>query len=469
MTMADPSSPPSPRRLPSLAGGLSARLLLLTAAFVMLSEVLIYVPSISFRRVTFLEERLGQSHLALLGLEASPDGMVDPDLQTMLLSHAGAIAMKARRPYQSVLMLGPDMPHHVDAAYDLRRYSAWDKVWDTFDVLLYGGDRVIEVTGWSPKDPEVVIQVYLGDGPLRMDLLDYSWRILWLSLVISLITGALVFLALTWLTVRPIRRLSANMAAFSEAPDDPARVIKPSGRRDELGMAEETLRDMQIALRDALAERARLAGVGTAVAKVSHDLKGILTTALLESDRLETSADPEVKHITQGIAQAVERAITLCSNTLKFAKEGPPKARPRDMTVTEAVTPVLARPRAQFPGVTWRVEGEGDCPLRADEGHLFRILTNLLNNAAEAGSTQVVLRAWREERAKRTVIEIRDDGPGLPNRARDNLFQPFSGSAKPGGTGLGLPIARELARAQSGSLTLVSTGPEGTIFRLELP
>jgi signal transduction histidine kinase len=455
--------------MPSLAGGLSARLLLLTIVFVMVAEVLIYVPSISYRRVTFMEERLGQGHLALLGLESSPDGMVDPALQTMLLSHAGAIAMKARRPHQSVLMLGPDMPHDVDRRYDLRTYTVWDKIADAYDTLVFGGRRVVEVTGWSPKDPAVLIRVYAHDGPMRMDMLDYSWRILGLSLMISLITAALVFLALTWLTVRPIRRLTAAMAAFSEAPDDPARVIQPSGRRDELGMAEEALRDMQNALRDALNERARLAGVGTAVAKITHDLKGILTTALLESDRLETSADPEVKHITQGIAQAVERAISLCASTLRFAKEGPPLARPQPLVLDAVVRPLMARMATLHPTVDWRVEGDRTRVVHADEEHLNRILSNLLANAAEAKAARVTLRVLPGERRGRIALEVADDGPGLPARARDNLFQPFSGSARPGGTGLGLPIAHDLARAQSGSLVLVATGPEGTVFRLELP
>ncbi len=481
-TTVSPADTGSPRRLPALLRhGLSARLLWLTVLFVMLAEVLIYLPSISRFRLVYLEERLGQCHLALLGLEASPDGMVDMQLQESLLSMAGAIGMTARRPYQPTLMLGPDMPDHVKAVYDLRRYPVWRLIRDAMATMLAGGQGVIAVQGWSPKDGEVMIEAFIPEAPLREAMLDYSGRILLLSLGISLFSAALVYLSLHLLLVRPLRRLTANMAAFRAAPDDPGRVIVPSGRTDEVGMAEESLQAMQVALRDALTQRARLAGVGTAVAKVTHDLKGILTTALLESDRLEaSSADPEVKAVTQGIAQAVDRAVTLCASTLRFAKEGPPEARPRRVSLGPVIEAAVADCSARFPDLVWSVateeDGRGPVDARADPSHLGRILGNLLTNAGEAGArTGTVL----VERRTATVpgaglrrwvaVTIRDDGPGLPERARNNLFKPFSGSARAGGTGLGLPIAQELARAQGGGLELVKTGAEGTEFRVDLP
>lgn len=481
-----PTSPAPKRgwgrgRAPALVRGLSARLLVLTVLFVMVAEVLIYVPSISYRRIIFLEERLAQSHLALLGLEASPDGMVDADLQHRLLSFAGSLGMTARRPYHDPLMLGPDMPERVDAEFDLRRYPAWAKVRDAAATLLAEDGRVIAVMGWSPKDPEVLIEAFLPEAPLKQDLLDYSWRILGLSLVISAITAALMFLALAWLTVRPIRRLTEAMAVFGVDPRDPARALRPSGRRDELGEAQEALAALQRDLREALAQQARLAGVGTGVAKVTHDLKGILTTALLEADRLAASsgvAAGEGREI-EALAQALDRAVALCATTLRFATEGPPQIHPQGLNAAEAARAATAALATRHPGVDWRVTGDPARTVQADPTHLHRILTNLLENAAQAGAGRVTVEIGQGAApaapggARRTLppvaLVVRDDGPGLPPKARAHLFEPFSGSARAGGTGLGLPIARDLALAQSGRLDLVDTGPGGTVFRLVLP
>jgi signal transduction histidine kinase len=88
-------------------------------------------------------------------------------------------------------------------------------------------------------------------------------------------------------------------------------------------------------------------------------------------------------------------------------------------------------------------------------------------NAVEAGARQLRFAAARENAL--VAIEIDDDGPGMPPKARENLFRPFFGSARPGGSGLGLAIARELMRAHGGDLALVASTGAGTVFRLTLP
>ena len=67
------------------------------------------------------------------------------------------------------------------------------------------------------------------------------------------------------------------------------------------------------------------------------------------------------------------------------------------------------------------------------------------------------------------TIDVADDGPGLPEKAREHLFQPFAGSAREGGTGLGLVIAREVVHAHGGEIELARTGDDGTVFRLRFP
>lgn len=456
-------------RRPAPFRGLSMRLLVLTVFFVMLAEVLIFVPSVARFRVTVLEDRLAAALLALTAVEAHPRGMVDMDLQRRLLRQAGSLGMRATTPVGGgyVRALGPDMPPRVDAVYDITDRPVLPLITQALAALVRTDPRVIAVRGRPPQEPDMVVEVVVEEQPIIADMRGYGWRILVLSLFISLLTAALVYVSLLVLLVRPLLRLSASMQAFREAPQDPTRVLVPSHRADEVGLAEQELAALQVRLRDALGQQARLAAVGTAVSKISHDLKGILTTAVLESDRLEQSsgADPEVRHVTRGIARALDRAIVLTGAALTFAKDGPPEPRMADVALRPVVGDAV---RAADGGAcAVRIAVDDGVMVRADPDLLLRVLENLIRNAAQMGARDVDLTA--EAGAPGTVaLWVADDGPGLSPRALDNLFVPFSGSARAAGTGLGLPIARDLMTAMGGALELTDSGPHGTTFLVSL-
>ena len=120
----------------------------------------------------------------------------------------------------------------------------------------------------------------------------------------------------------------------------------------------------------------------------------------------------------------------------------------------------------------------------ADREHLFRVLMNLCRNAAEAlenvpsgdgaaagdftKPANITVAGWRE--GSTVSIEIRDNGPGVPEKAREHLFQAFQGSVRPGGTGLGLAIAAELTRAHGGEITLADAEVNsGAVFVVTIP
>lgn len=451
---------------------LSARLLLLTLFFVMVAEVLIFAPSVGRFRLDYMEQRLGAAHLALLAVEATPDGMVDQALQRRLLDHAGTLRMTAWRPNRAKLMLGDDMEITLDADYDVRERHFFSLIGQALAALVRTQPRTIGVMGFSPKDPQVVVDAVILEQPMIHQMRDFAWRILMLSLAISGFTAVLVYLSLHWLLVRPLRRMADNMQRFQDAPEDETRILIPSARTDEVGEAERALAAMEERLREALYQKDRLAAVGTAVSKISHDLKGVLTSALLESDRLEMSAaDPEIKAVTQGIARALERAVTLCTTTLRFAQEGPPKVQLQPVVVGALVAEAAEATRHD--SLIWSIDAPADLRVKADPDLALRALENLGRNAVEAGATHmsvsvVVLPARPDGRGEEVCIHMKDNGRGLPKRAQDNLFKPFSGSARVGGTGLGLPIARELLAAQGGGLVLAETGPAGTTFDVRL-
>jgi signal transduction histidine kinase len=461
--------------MPPPARSLSAGLLVLAVAFVMLAEVLIYTPSIARFRKVYLEERLANGHLAILALEATPEKMVSQALADRLLAHTGAHNVVLRDPVSDrKLMLMRASPPIPDATFDLRQGTFLDLIRDAFATLVQRDNRVLRVIGGSPKDPEVVMEVILDETPLRLEMYGYSRRILGLSIVISLITASLLYLALQALFVRPMRRITESMMAFEENPEDDTRVIDPSRRRDEIGVAQRQLAAMQQALRAALKQRERLAALGTAVSKINHDLRNALSTMQLVSDGLADSKDPYVRKVAPRLMDAVDRAVQLCSQTLEFTREGPPAMHRERFVLTglvDEVRALLTEPLS--PGLAPADGGElvnavdADLVVEADREQLFRVLSNLGRNAIEAGAAQVTISARSAPGA--TLIDVDDDGPGLPEEARHKLFQPFTGSTRKGGTGLGLPIARDVMRAHGGDISLVETGPNGTRFRLVLP
>jgi signal transduction histidine kinase len=446
---------------------LSARLLVLTVLFVMIAEILIFVPSVARFRHDWLTERLSAAHLAILALDVAPEGMVDDRMREELLAHVGAYAINVHRG-GAKLVLARDTPPPLQESIDLGESSTLDLVMDALMVLSRTDARVVRIIGPSPQNPETIIEVVIEERPLQAALIDFGWRVFLLSLVISLFTAGLVYLSLHWLMVRPMRRITESMTRFREDPDDLRNIIEPSARSDEIGVAQHELAAMQGVLRASLRQRGRLAALGTGVAKINHDLRGILSSALLVSDRLENSGDPEVRRVTPTLVSAIDRAVALCDDTLDYVRYDHAAMRLSRFPIASLVADVRAtgymsndQPLiiecAVDPGVT----------VNADREQVLRILGNILQNSAEAGATDVVIRSQVAE--GKVALLIEDNGPGLPERARKRLFEPFEGSVRAGGTGLGLAIARELTRNHGGDLILDATGDSGTTFRLTLP
>jgi len=231
------------------------RLLVLTIAFVMLAEVLIYCPSIGRFRLVYLEERLAAAHLALLALEATPYQMVSAAVEKELMAHVGAHAVSLLKPGQGRLMLMVEKPQGPVVTYDLRQSGFFSLIRDAFVALLSDSPRILRVIGPSPQDPAIRVEVVMDEAPMRAAMLDYSQRILNLSLVISLFTAALVYLSLHRMMVRPMRRITQSMVAFRTNPEDASRDLVPSGRSDEVGVVERELVTMQEGLRGACCRR----------------------------------------------------------------------------------------------------------------------------------------------------------------------------------------------------------------------
>jgi signal transduction histidine kinase len=372
-----------------------------------------------------------------------------------------------------MLHAGPDpMP---DIVYEMGTGGFFSLIGDAIGTLLANENRVLRVWGQSSMEPVAEVEVLFDEAPMREEMIAWGNRILWLSLVISLFTACLVFLSLQWLMVRPMRRLTESVTRFRLNPERADNLLETTDRSDELGLAQNALAEMQDTLRAALRQKDRLAALGGAVNKINHDLRNMLTTAQLVSDHLTQSDDPIVKRDAPRLMQAIDRAVRLCSDTLRFTSETRARLKRSRFELARLIAEVadsLALPEGADPAAALVWEPEAQVPmLEADYDQLFRAFANLATNSLEAGATRVTvsarLRHGRHE--PRLQILVRDNGPGLPPRAREHLFEPFAASTRPGGTGLGLAIVRDVMRAHGGDVKLMESTAQGTVFALVLP
>ena len=464
---------------PGALRGLSGKVLLLTIIFVMLGEVLIFLPSIANFRIQWLKGRIAQAEIAALAAEAAPDQILSSDLRSEILMGAGVLVVSLEKGESRKLALRSDGDFMIDASFDLRSTMWYEAITNAFGAMLAGENRIIGVMDKPPNMSGDLIEIALYEEPLRAAMFRYGINILLLSIFLSLLVAGMIFAALNWVLVKPMQRLTRNMVEFGQNPEDFSRIIKPGARRDEIGIAEHELHDMQSELATMLQQKNHLAALGLAVSKVSHDLRNMLTSAQLISDRLSNVEDPTVQRFAPKLISSLDRAIEFLSQTLKFgrAQELPPNRERLELRelADEVIETAVIKDSSRIrifnrvkPGLV----------VDADREHLIRVLTNLKRNAvqaleflqaerSDAPEGIITLEARREGSV--TVIEIRDNGPGIPEQVRERLFQAFQSAARQGGTGLGLAIAAELVRAHGGDIILQSSSEAGTCFVITIP
>ncbi|HET7255528.1 MAG TPA: HAMP domain-containing sensor histidine kinase [Xanthobacteraceae bacterium] len=454
--------------------GLSGKLLVLTLLFVMIAEVLIYVPSVANFRLNWLNDRLSAAYTAALVFETAPDGMVPDTVARQILDSIRARAVAVKMGQQRRLLAASEVPPTISHVVDMRDMPWHRAIIDAFETLICVDSDVMRVVGPAPMGE--FVEIVVDEAPLRKAMVEFSIRILLLSLIISAITAALVYLSLHVLLVRPMRRMTANMVAFRADPENPARIIAASDRLDEIGTAERELAAMQLNIATMLQQKNHLAALGLAVSKINHDLRNLLSSAQLFSERLAKISDPHVQRFAPKLMRSLERAIAFCQSTLSYGRVQEPPPDRRSIALEPLVEDV--RETLGLDGsapVRWIGAVERGLSVDADPDQLFRILLNLVRNALQAlesrdardpARDQIRITGRREGAV--AVIEVSDTGPGLSERARAHLFEAFQGSTRTGSVGLGLAIVAELVRAHGGDIRLVE-GTIGATFRVSIP
>ncbi|WP_431311081.1 ATP-binding protein [Methylobacterium nigriterrae] len=458
--------------------GLSGRLFLITVAFVAVAEILIYVPAVANYRLMWLSDRIAAAQVAAVVLDATPGQAVSDELARRLLAGVGAHAIAVRSNGARRLLAVESVPDEVADMVDLRRDDWWDSIRGSWRTLVAPTDEPIRVVGHG-RDGFDLVEILLDEAPLRTAIIDFSIRLLLSSLIIAAAAAGLVFIVLQRVIVEPVRRLAHNITEFADDPESLDRIIAPSRRTDEIGHAETALARMERALAGELREKRRLAELGLAVSKINHELRNLLTTAQLLGDRLEGAADLTVQRVAPRLVATLGRAIRFCEATLAYgrATERHPQRRLTLLAPILADLPDLAG-LSNGSRVVIRERVPSGLQICADPEQLSRALTNLVRNAVQAldaagaggDEPSVLISASRRGGigSGAVTILVSDNGPGLPERAKNHLFAPFQGSMRAGGTGLGLAIAAELIELNGGTLCLDDDAP-GACFRITVP
>ncbi|MEQ1769321.1 MAG: HAMP domain-containing sensor histidine kinase [Devosia sp.] len=468
-----------PRAMPGLFSGLSIKLIATITAVILAVAALIYLPAAGNYRASWLEDRLRIGIVAARVLDAVPDALNLPRMLTnRLLSAAEAIAIVYRRNGQSQLieLEGTDMPREA-LTVDMRQPDQANLIMGALDTLMHAGERTLRIVGNGDDsgDPDAQVEVLVSEQPLHDDLLAYSRSVLLVSIIVAIVAAVVLYLLLNGLLVAPVRRLTANMVAYRQAPENAALIIAPTRRNDEIGIVQNQLAAMESDIFSMLRQRRHLADLGLAVAKINHDLRNTLTSAQMLSDQVVALDDPKIQRLAPRLVQSIDKAIGFAQSVLDYGRESatPPRPVPVDLRALieeSALDAALLR----HPDIAFRNDVPDGISLKVDPEQMARVLVNLMKNAREALETMSIRPEHPEigtgyrEAGDQIFVSVRDNGPGLPPRARENIFIAFEGSAKAGGTGLGLAIARELTEAHGGKLHYVPLDP-GTRFDIALP
>ena len=462
---------------------LSAKLFIVTVLFILLVEAIILVPSVAKQYVDFLQARIETAYLVSLALEAPDSEMIEPETAEELFRTSNIAGVGITRDGAHHRILAP--PHKgqtMPSEYiDLRGMSRPSTVFIAWRHFMSKDDALLGVKGAPGRNQDATVDIMVAKSALRQSLKGYALNILILSLIISTVTAAFIYWILDRMIVLPVKQLRRDMAAFESDPQFHASRQRVASRVDEIGDAERGLIALETRIRDLLEEQRRLAALGAGISKISHDLRNILASAQLMSDRLASSDDPRVRKLSPRLISSLDRAIHLSNETLSYGRVSPDNLSKSEFALRPLVEEVFEDNAAM--SVSFFNDAPENLTIKADKTQLYRALFNLVKNSVDALSSEAItpedqspdtnkdahIRVRTQDTPTAVTIEIEDNGPGIPQEERDHMFEPFKGSKKPGGTGLGAAIAHEIIRAHGGDLKLVSSDETGSLFRISLP
>ncbi|MGU3574357.1 sensor histidine kinase [Brucellaceae bacterium C25G] len=469
----------TPIKRPPFFQRLSNKFLLMTMLAVLVAEILIFIPSTASMRIRWLTDLLDTVTPVALMLENERGYIRSRETQDKILYATNTKSISLSNGEQTTLLAQSAQPFVVNASVNPRQTSESQAIWDAFAILFDSTEHNIRVYGAIP-DTDKTLEIVVSSKPLRNALLVYARYVAIISLLISVMAAGFIYLIIHEMLLRPVIRMHQEMISFAEKPDDPSRIIQPEERQDELGIAQQQLALMQTNLQQTYTERKHLADLGMAVSKINHDMRNILASAQLMSDSLAEVKDPAVKRFAPRLIRTLSRAINYSESVVAYgsSKETAPNPRRTLLyTIVQDVENIINSD--QLHNIHFINAVPEDFTLITDDEQLFRILTNLCRNAMQALQAmpapigeddfkkKITVQAMSD--GNRILIDVKDNGPGLSPKAKENLFTAFRGSTRNDGTGLGLVIVQDLVRANGGEILHCEQSEPGAHFQIILP
>jgi signal transduction histidine kinase len=293
---------------------------------------------------------------------------------------------------------------------------------------------------------------------------------------LALVLGTLMMVMLSRAVTRPLEELAEGVRAFAEG--DSAHLLPYKGTREvrELSAAFGGMRKEILQANQSLLESERLATIGRMASSVSHDLRHYLACVYANSEFLASGnlVESDRNEILSEIRSAVNGTTELLESLLIFSRSGPGIRRSQHClasVIEKVIGMIRAHPDAAAVELTVQCCDPALTDAIIDATQIERAVYNLLLNACQAprsGGASPSVSINLEADETQLVIEVKDNGDGVPDIIRNTLFEPFVSEGKQKGSGLGLTLTQCIASEHGGNVILVSTCPGETIFRMSV-
>jgi signal transduction histidine kinase len=341
------------------------------------------------------------------------------------------------------------------------------------EIPLSGETFVAESIVLPPSGSRPVTLTVLKSYDAAISFLEDVNRLLLGVGLVALIAGSLLMFMISDTFTRPLSRLATGVVALQKGDFSYPLNLH---RQDEIGELTSAFDTMRKSLKDSqqhLLQAERLATIGRMASTISHDLRHPLTTVLAYAELLSEgnldNAQREEMYLQ--IRSSVNNMAELIASLLEFSKA----QEALQLSYGDCVEPLQDTVRAlklkpEFRRIQLTLLHEGSTHGWFDFAKLGRVFSNLLKNACEAvapesGRVRVVAVGANNH----VEISVSDNGSGIPEKIRDDVFQPFVTSGKADGTGLGLAVVEKIVLDHGGRVAVESTGSQGTTFKLVLP
>ena len=364
----------------------------------------------------------------------------------------------------------------ANGVLDANQISAPQGRSDSITVKI-GGERYLAVARDLSPDASAPLELIelksLDQEERTIQQID---RLVLLAGLVALVLGTGLMTVLSRAVTRPLEDLNAGVRAF--AAGDSSHILPYRGTMEvrELSTAFAAMRREIHQANQALLESERLATIGRMASSVSHDLRHYLAAIYANSEFLASGrlSDEERTEILTEIRSAVDGTTELLESLLIFSRSGPGIRRSHQLVATlvdRAVGLVRSHPDAAKAEFDVRNHNPAETAAIVDGKQIERAIYNLLLNACQtvrSADERAHIIVTLEVRQADIILEVADNGEGVPENIRSTLFEPFVSEGKQKGSGLGLTLAQCIAREHGGDVILVSSRQGETIFRMSL-